>query len=359
MGIRRGLGMHHFKVRCIRADLNPGWVRWHHNFRAFFCVLVMCAIGIWGKAEAAEWNVGVKRLTLHDPVVGGAMTGIVTYPTPAASQRITIGRFEIKAAQDGAPAEGRFPLVIVSHGTGGLPEMYLWLFEGLAMKGFIVAGVAHSGDNYNDRSGSLGDALFVDRTRHVSALIDFLVENVTLSQAIDARKIGIAGHSAGGYTALLSAGGAPDFSQFAGRCRTNSEQNRGTRWTHDPAKSPVIDARIRAAAVMAPALACLFDKESLRDVSIPVRIYQADLDEVLQPGFNATYFSALLAKAPETAHVANAGHFVFMNTCPFIMSMIARQICSDPSGTDRAEVHRYLIEEIALFFRQNLDIQRP
>jgi len=115
--------------------------------------------------------------------------------------------------------------------------------------------------------------LLVDRTRHIPALIDGLEGDATLGQAIDAGKIGIVGHSAGGYAAILSAGGVPDFSQFRGRCRRNSEQDPGRpRLTHDPAKSPFVDARIRAVAAMAPALGCLFDKDSLSAIRTPIRL---------------------------------------------------------------------------------------
>ena len=31
---------------------------------------------------------------------------------------------------------------------------------------------------------------------------------------------------------------------------------------------------------------------------------------------------------------------MFLNTCPFIMSLIAREICHDPTGTNRDEVHQ-------------------
>ena len=178
-------------------------------------------------AHAGEWKVGLKRLTLRDPVGGGAMTGFATYPTAARPKSLTVGRFSMMAAEGAAPATEQFPLVIVSHGTGALPDVYRWLFEGLTARGFVVAGIAHPGDNYDDRSGSFGDALLVDRPRHISALIDALEAGSVLAPAIDAGKIGIVGHSAGGYAGILSAGGAPDFSQLSsGRCRRTGQDPR-------------------------------------------------------------------------------------------------------------------------------------
>jgi predicted dienelactone hydrolase len=304
--------------------------------------------------------VGLRRLALPDPISGTTMAGIVTYPTMARPTRLAFGRFETVAAEDASPDAGKFPLIIFSHGTGSLPESYLWLFEGLSAKGFIVAGVAHSRDNYNDRTGSFGDSLLVDRARHVSALIDNVEQDATLGQSIEIAKIGVIGHSAGGYTALLSAGGMPDFLQLVkGRCDRDAElgSDRPTKLVHNSSMSPSPDSRIRAVAAMAPALGCLFDRKALDGIHVPVRLYQADNDEILQPGYNSSYFAQLFEKAPEVFRIANAGHFVFLNTCPFIMSLVARQICHDPSGTDRTDVHLQIIEDSAKFFARTIDVR--
>jgi hypothetical protein len=101
---------------------------------------------------------------------------------------------------------------------------------------------------------------------------------------------------------------------------------------------------------MAPALGCLFDRKALDGIHVPVRLYQADNDEILQPGYNSTYFAPLFEQVLEVFCIANAGHFVFLNTCPFIMSLIARQICRDPWGVDRDDVHHRIIEDSAKFF---------
>ena len=321
-------------------------------------ILLLVAGGICScGAEAGEWKVGLKRLTLRDPVAGGAMTGFVMYPTAAQPRSLAIGDFNTIAAEDAAPAPGRFPLLIFSHGMSSLPETYLWLFEGLSARGFVVAGVAHPRDNRNDKSGSFGDAELVERTRHVRALIDGVTSDALLGSSIDAEKIGIVGHSAGGYTALLSAGGRPDFAQFVGgRCRRAPAQPPDwPRFTHDPAALPVADRRIRAAAAMAPGFGCLFDKDSISAIHVPVRFYQADDDDVLQSGFNATAFAALFTPPAEVVRIANAGHFIFINTCPFIMSLLAREVCRDPSGTNRDAVHQRLVDDIARFFTQSLD----
>jgi predicted dienelactone hydrolase len=321
-------------------------------------MLLLMAGGVCA-AGAAEQNVGLKRLTLRDPVGGGAMTGFAMYPTATQGKSVTIGRVDTVAAEDPAPAPGRFPLLIFSHGMSSLPELYVWLFEGLTRRGFVVAGVAHPRDNYNDKSGSFGDAELVERSQHVTALIDGILSDTLLASRIDPSKIGIVGHSAGGYTALLSVGGRPDYTQFTGnRCRRGpSQPPDGPRFKHDPAAAPVADPRIRAAAAMAPGFGCLFDRDGVSAIHVPVRFYQADDDEVLQRGFNATAFAELFTPPAEVVHFANAGHFVFLNTCPLIMSLVARDICRDPSPTNRDAVHQKLIDDLGQFFTEGLNVK--
>src|SRR5947199_10698038 len=100
--------------------------------RAIAFILVLATHGVSVReVHAGEWNIGLKRLALRDPVSGGTMAGLVTYPTAAAPKSLTIGRFRAMAAEDAIAATGRFPLVILSHGTGALPDVYLWLFAGL------------------------------------------------------------------------------------------------------------------------------------------------------------------------------------------------------------------------------------
>lgn len=52
----------------------------------------------------------------------------------------------VSSARGGAaPADGRFPVVLLSHSLGGLPGLYAGLGEDLASRGYVVAAVGHPG----------------------------------------------------------------------------------------------------------------------------------------------------------------------------------------------------------------------
>jgi predicted dienelactone hydrolase len=308
-----------------------------------------------GRAEAAELRAGFARIALADPVSGKEMSGFVLYPTEAPEHSLSMRPYELEVAEGAAVAGGPYPLVIFSHGRRGLPQSYHDLLGALARRGFIVAAIAHPGDNYNDRSGADGDAELVQRTRHVVALIDYLLREGPFAGAIDASRIGVMGHSAGGYAALLLLGARPDFSQLAGRCRGSPNRPPGAaRLTHDPAERPVSDKRIGAAVIMAPAFGCLFDAAALEHIAAPLRFYQGSTDEILSPKFRADYLAPLLPKAPELVNLEGAGHFVFLAPCPMMMRIFASAVCSDAPGIDRATLHARMGVEIAEFFSRTL-----
>ena len=53
------------------------------QFRAIAVALLLAACGSWHcDAFARDWNVGLKHVTLRDPVGGGPMPGLITVYGP-------------------------------------------------------------------------------------------------------------------------------------------------------------------------------------------------------------------------------------------------------------------------------------
>ena len=125
-------------------------------------------------------------------------------------------------------SRGPFPLLMFSHGSNVDPHFYVSLTEYLASHGYIVVAPEHTGnrfvDNYAFAITGLGcgtEALpsrpcrdddaksAVDRPQDISFVLDqVLAGNASVDPAvIDAARIGMYGHSFGGYTTLAVAGG--------------------------------------------------------------------------------------------------------------------------------------------------------
>lgn len=303
----------------------------------------------------AARQAGLKRLTVTNPMGGAAIQTGIWYPTTAPASPVRLRPFDLDVAMDGAPEAGAHPLVVISHGSGGTNLAHHDTAVYLARRGFVVA--THPGDSFRDTSGYGTDLQFIGRPRHVTAVLDHSM----FGPVTDKTKVGVAGFSAGGYTALVLVGGEPDFTKLVGYCREHPDHRWICQRVRPNAAPPVVsdwsllhDGRIKSAIVMAPALGPAFDRRGLASVIVPIRLYRAEADEVLPHPYYAEHVRLMLLRAPEYVVVPAAGHYVFLAPCSPTLKQSAPEICVDPPGVDRAAFHARLNAEIEDFFRRTL-----
>ncbi len=182
-----------------------------HELQCFGAAIALATGLILPLPAAAQTGAGLMDLRAVDPVEGGPMPGVLVYPTLAAGAPMQRGLNMIDAVLDAAPAPGPFPLVVISHGTGGWELGHHDSLTALARAGFVAAALQHPRDNYRDDSGFGTDLQSIGRAHHIVAFIDALLAHPKIGPLIDRNRIGMAGFSAGGYTTLLTIGGRPNF----------------------------------------------------------------------------------------------------------------------------------------------------
>src|SRR5260221_12480749 len=114
--------------------------------RSFLLGLVLAvAASSPASADPPSFRAGVARITVQDVEPFDAL---VWYPTEAPEIAWQAGPFTIEASRDAAIATGaRFPVVLLSHGSGGSPLGHRDLAMGLARDGFIVVAPTHIADS--------------------------------------------------------------------------------------------------------------------------------------------------------------------------------------------------------------------
>ena len=120
---------------------------------------------------------------------------------------------------------GPFPVIVFSHGLGGSREGYAYLGRHWASYGYVVAHVQHHGSDaavlkdapLGGRMQALTKAAHdpqnaVNRPRDISFAIDQMIKMNSdpgpLEHRLDLARLGVSGHSFGGFTTLAVAGEA-------------------------------------------------------------------------------------------------------------------------------------------------------
>jgi predicted dienelactone hydrolase len=122
------------------------------------------------------------------------------------------------AVRDARARSGKHPLIAFSHGYGGHRRQSTFLCSHLASHGYVVAAVDHTGNTVFDVLHAVmqlqaggprpeTDAILREFIEARPADVSFMLDRVLdgdLAEVIDVGRIGMAGHSFGGWTTLVT-----------------------------------------------------------------------------------------------------------------------------------------------------------
>jgi predicted dienelactone hydrolase len=294
------------------------------RWRALLLVLALMALvvaackpvhrpGGWWHGPRAEadapgpYQVGRTTFTVSDPArAGRTLTVDAWYPVDArdaagvapSQYDLLVAAIESPTALDAPPVSrrGGFPLVVFSHGSGGVRFQSWFLTEHLASHGFVVVAPDHAGNTaYDQIFGTTLPFQVMSRERPLD--VSFVISTMLARAAdradpfagrIDPRRVGVVGHSFGAFTALAVASGFQDI----------------------PA-----DPRVRSIVPISPASSALSDAE-LAGIRTPTLLLggTADVTTPIVPQTERPW--ALLSARPAyRVDVRNAGHASFTNIC--------------------------------------------
>jgi dienelactone hydrolase len=143
---------------------------------------------------SGRFPVGVRTMEAADRVRGRVFPYEMWYPAQAGEAH---------------------PLIVYSHSSGGHRRSATFLATHLASHGYIVAAMDHSevvaaelarreGETDTDRAARI-DAVIASRVPDIRFLLDHLLGGAGTDMTLDAARIGLVGHSFGGWTVLATA----------------------------------------------------------------------------------------------------------------------------------------------------------
>lgn len=263
---------------------------------------------------------------------------------------------------------GPYPLVVFSSGFAITARSYGWLAEHLASRGFLVAAPQH---RESLDPGTLWEAT-MQRPVDVAALMARVEEMSRpgggFEGLVDLDRVGIVGHSYGGYTAQVAGGARLDTGALEDTCETARKAHDHVTFLCDAleprleamaslADLPAVpigmwpdwsDSRIDAVVSIAGD-AVMFGPDGLSEVETPVLAIggTADTDSPFEWGTRYTYDHVSSPRKVEVG-LKGAGHMVFAGKCDRtrrILTLVPMGFCTDPAwerGLARQVVSHYV-----------------
>ena len=271
-------------------------------------------VEVWYPANLPD---GTKELVTYDEVLGMSSN---------PERPLIPFTFQGRASRDAAiiSSDGKFPLVIVSHGYVGSRKLMTYLTENLASKGYIVVALDHTESTFQDASPFASTLL--NRSKDVLFVLNKIADlgkpksKEFLSNIVDAENTALVGYSMGGY-GVLNVGGA-GYSEKAVQFfkgMTGGNDALAIRGNNHKDYSSSIDSRIKAIIAFAPwgMRENVWDTETLKGLKIPTFFVAGSEDDIsgYEKGIKAIYEGAINADRYLLTYL-NARHNVAPNPPP-------------------------------------------
>ncbi len=224
------------------------------------------------------------------------------------------------------PVSPPYPLILFSHGNKGVNFQSYSLTEHLASHGFFVAAPNHPGNTMFDSPSDEQMALIaLERPQDIAFAYEKIMEAVyapgdPFYLAVDSARVGIAGHSFGGYTTVVIAGATVDVDAAAARCDAGTESDIFCPYISfwpagETIRRPDSMSIVKAALALAPGGYAAFGDEGLLEVDMPVMIFGGTLDQwtpcetEIRPIYDGIESDAWKIE------ITQAGHMSFTDIC--------------------------------------------
>ncbi len=322
--------------------------------------------------QTHKYAVGQTNLTLVDSLRNRPLETEIWYPTKDTTKINITTEYPFKlppTSKDANFIPEKFPLILLSHGTGGNRINHMWLACELASNGYIVVAVDHYGNTFDNKIPENFVKVW-DRPLDFKFLLDNILNTKKFNAIIDTTKIGMAGFSLGGYTTIAMAGGVIDYHQIKEFSITKEGKNEfNLPEMGDVSKfiTPEIvkkgntnfknlkDDRVTAFVAMAPAIGQGFQqKEQFKNINDSILIIGAEKDERTPVETNAKHYHKLIKNSNYIELKGNIGHYVFMNEAKKGLKRRASLIFEDDKSINRKNIHIKVSDIVLKYFDKRL-----
>lgn len=331
---------------------------------------------IWGikyaTAPAFEGGAGITYGKAHAPIRDANIKFHLWYPAEAGGKQRIIGGngvfYGTPAGKNAPRKDGQFPLVLISHGSGGNAGQFGWIAAALAKAGYVVALPNHPGTTTGNASGEAAMRLW-ERPQDLSALIDAFEAEPETYGFIDLDRIATLGFSAGGYTAMALTGARLDPARLNSFCDQPTGLSDCAFFEiqgidlHSvdfaPAAQDLRDTRVKTGVIIDPGVVQAMTEDSLGSINVPLQIINLGAPGSVPIGVDAADAAKRVPNV-DYSHVDGAWHFSFLAECKAKGARILEnegeldRLCDEVSDRTRTDIHTELKKRITDYLNRTL-----
>ncbi|MBY0360943.1 MAG: dienelactone hydrolase [Phreatobacter sp.] len=259
-----------------------------------------------------------------------------------------------------SPVVPRYPVVLLSHGTGGTAASLGWLACQLAAHGYVVIGVDHHGNTASDAYRPEAFLCWWDRPRDLTAILDIMAADPCFAGRLDLDSVAAVGFSIGGYTVLSLAGaitdmrlfndwaaerpalgGPREFPDIADHVAPLLRDSPAFRAAWERQSEPLGDPRVTRVVALAPAPPVRsFSAASLGALArVAVTIATGEADDEAPFEACSVWLQGLLPNCTLCSLGPAVGHYQLLGEGTRLGLRVMPEIFGDPPGGDRRAVH--------------------
>lgn len=270
-----------------------------------------------------------------------------------------------------------WPVVLLSHGTGGSAYGMDWIGHRLAQHGYIAVAVSHHGNTTQEPFLPEGFLCWWERAPDLTIALDGLSQKGPIAEAMDMSKVFALGFSLGAYTVLAMAGAHthmhlfeewlnqsprkgpngpkefPDLSEHIPHLSATSAEFQASQCRQ---RDTYRDHRLKAVVAIAPPPPIrAFTPASLAAIDLPIHIFVGQADKEAPPEPCAIWLDKHLTNSSLTLLGINVGHYVFLNEATDFGKKAEPDICSDHVDVDRLDIHERTILAAVKYFDKAIE----
>lgn len=282
------------------------------------------------------------------------------YPTYRSPKEVNFNPWTVFAALNAPVAEGKYPLIILSHDTAGSRFSYHLTAAWLATQGYIVAAPTHPGDCFDNMDSLFTATQLVERMDNIKAALRLIIADKEVGKYVETNSVGLIGYGTGGTACLLLAGAMPEcalLSAWCGKginknpyCAPNIKEKMDKMCLTLKDKNFEKEIEIKAVVAISPAYGMLFGYNSFVKTLSPILVISANRDKVNNPEFNSEYIGRLLGSKAHYYEVPSADSGALLSPCPPSIEQDLPELCLSVDEQERKLIHRNINNVIKTFF---------